>query len=87
MQAEERGAEIFIAYLGITNPGRGARWRMQMSRNGLHHVTAISGPARRNVDFYTRILGLRLVKKTVTSTIPARTTSTMATAPLTPAPS
>ena len=36
-----------------------------MSRNGLHHVTAISGPARRNVDFYTRILGLRLVKKTV----------------------
>ena len=36
-----------------------------MSRNGLHHVTAISGPARRNLDFYTRVLGLRLVKKTV----------------------
>ncbi len=36
-----------------------------MSRNGIHHVTAISGPARRNVDFYTRVLGLRLVKKTV----------------------
>ena len=36
-----------------------------MSRNGLHHVTAISGPARRNVEFYTRTLGLRLVKKTV----------------------
>jgi len=33
--------------------------------HGLHHVTAIAGPARRNVDFYTRILGLRLVKKTV----------------------
>ena len=32
---------------------------------GLHHVTAISGPARRNLDFYTRVLGLRLVKKTV----------------------
>lgn len=32
---------------------------------GLHHVTAIAGPARRNVDFYTRTLGLRLVKKTV----------------------
>ncbi len=31
----------------------------------MHHVTAISGPARRNVDFYTRVLGLRLVKKTV----------------------
>jgi glyoxalase family protein len=33
--------------------------------HGIHHVTAISGPARRNVDFYTRVLGLRLVKKTV----------------------
>ena len=32
---------------------------------GLHHVTAIAGPARRNLDFYTRTLGLRLVKKTV----------------------
>jgi len=32
---------------------------------GIHHVTAIAGPARRNVDFYTRVLGLRMVKKTV----------------------
>jgi glyoxalase family protein len=36
-----------------------------MGQNGIHHVTAIAGPARRNVDFYTRLLGLRLVKKTV----------------------
>ncbi|KAB1073418.1 ring-cleaving dioxygenase [Methylobacterium planeticum] len=36
-----------------------------MSEHGLHHVTAFSGPALRNVDFYTRVLGLRLVKKTV----------------------
>jgi glyoxalase family protein len=36
-----------------------------MFQNGIHHVTAIAGPARRNVDFYTRTLGLRLVKKTV----------------------
>ncbi|MBR0681876.1 ring-cleaving dioxygenase [Roseomonas eburnea] len=36
-----------------------------MTRHGIHHVTAISGEARRNVDFYTRILGLRLVKRTV----------------------
>jgi glyoxalase family protein len=35
-----------------------------MSR-GIHHVTAIAGPARRNLDFYTRTLGLRMVKKTV----------------------
>jgi glyoxalase family protein len=33
--------------------------------SGIHHVTAISGPASRNLDFYTRVLGMRLVKKTV----------------------
>ncbi len=32
---------------------------------GLHHVTAISGPAQENVDFYNGRLGLRFVKKTV----------------------
>jgi len=32
---------------------------------GIHHVTSIAGSARRNLDFYTRTLGLRLVKKTV----------------------
>ena len=35
------------------------------SPNGIHHVTAISGPARRNLSFYAEVLGLRLVKKTV----------------------
>jgi len=33
--------------------------------SGIHHVTAIAGNASRNLDFYTRTLGLRLVKKTV----------------------
>src|SRR4029079_9850386 len=32
---------------------------------GLHHITAIAGNAARNHDFYTKVLGLRLVKKTV----------------------
>ena len=32
---------------------------------GLHHITAIASNAQRNIDFYTRVLGLRLVKKTV----------------------
>ena len=32
---------------------------------GLHHVTAVTGDAPRNVEFYTRVLGMRLVKKTV----------------------
>ncbi|MEP9369755.1 ring-cleaving dioxygenase [Xanthobacter sp. VNH20] len=36
-----------------------------MTTHGIHHVTAISGPAQRNKTFYTDTLGLRLVKKTV----------------------
>ena len=36
-----------------------------MRFEGVHHVTCITGDAPRNVDFYTRVLGLRLVKKTV----------------------
>jgi glyoxalase family protein len=32
---------------------------------GIHHITAIAGNARRNLDFYTRVLGLRMVKRTV----------------------
>ena len=36
-----------------------------MLLEGVHHVTLITGDAPRNVDFYTRVLGLRLVKKTV----------------------
>jgi glyoxalase family protein len=32
---------------------------------GIHHITAITGDAPGNVDFYVRVLGLRLVKKTV----------------------
>jgi len=33
--------------------------------SGLHHVTAISGPAQENLDFYAGVLGMRLVKKSV----------------------
>ena len=32
---------------------------------GIHHVTAISGPAQQNVDFYADLLGLRTIKQTV----------------------
>jgi glyoxalase family protein len=32
---------------------------------GLHHITAIADNAQRNYNFYTQVLGLRLVKKTV----------------------
>ena len=36
-----------------------------MRLEGVHHITLITADAPRNVDFYTRVLGLRLVKKTV----------------------
>jgi glyoxalase family protein len=36
-----------------------------MKLEGLHHITAITGDAPRNVDFYARLLGLRMVKKSV----------------------
>ncbi|MHA7179726.1 ring-cleaving dioxygenase [Arthrobacter sp. MDB2-24] len=38
---------------------------MTAQTEGLHHVTAIAGDPQRNIDFYIKGLGLRLVKKTV----------------------
>src|SRR5690242_2134379 len=32
---------------------------------GIHHITLVSANAQRTVDFYTQVLGLRLVKQTV----------------------
>jgi glyoxalase family protein len=42
-----------------------------MQLQGIHHISAITGDARRNLDFYTRILGLRLVAKTVNQDDPS----------------
>ncbi len=42
-----------------------------MKLEGIHHVTAITGDARGNLDFYARVLGLRLVKKTVNQDDPS----------------
>jgi glyoxalase family protein len=36
-----------------------------MELGGLHHITAVTGDAAGNVSFYTQVLGMRLVKKTV----------------------
>jgi glyoxalase family protein len=41
------------------------------SVTGLHHVTAIAGPAQENLDFYAGVLGMRLVKKSVNQDDPA----------------
>jgi glyoxalase family protein len=36
-----------------------------MQLHGIHHLTAVSADARGNRNFYTRVLGMRRVKKTV----------------------
>src|SRR3954454_16558197 len=55
-----------------TNQGGSARFSKfsvgrvpRMKIEGIHHVTCITGDAPANVDFYARVLGLRMVKKTV----------------------
>ncbi|HYO13390.1 MAG TPA: ring-cleaving dioxygenase [Thermoanaerobaculia bacterium] len=40
------------------------------SVHGIHHVTAISGDAQENLDFYTGVLGLRLVKRSINQDAP-----------------
>jgi glyoxalase family protein len=42
-----------------------------MQLQGIHHISAITGDAQRNLDFYTRVLGLRLVAKTVNQDDPS----------------
>ena len=42
-----------------------------MKLEGIHHVTCITGDAPRNVEFYVRVLGLRMVKKTVNQDDPS----------------
>ena len=42
-----------------------------MKLEGIHHITAITADAQRNVDFYAGLLGLRLVKKSVNQDSPS----------------
>src|SRR2546426_2929911 len=48
-------------------PGRGrvANWRDMKPLNGIHHISAITADATTNLLFYTGVMGMRLVKKTV----------------------
>src|SRR5207249_202027 len=42
-----------------------------MKLEGIHHITCITGEAPLNVEFYVRVLGLRMVKKTVNQDDPS----------------
>ena len=42
-----------------------------MKLEGIHHITAITAEAQRNVDFYAGLMGLRLAEKTVNQDQPS----------------
>lgn len=44
---------------------------MNKHQKGIHHITALSGDAQRNADFYVKSLGMRLVKKSVNQDDPS----------------
>lgn len=45
---------------------------MEQQLTGIHHVTAITGDPQRTLGFYSEVLGLRLVKRTVNFDDPGR---------------
>jgi glyoxalase family protein len=56
-----------VPYWGLV-PGECERcmdWETIFNMSGIHHVTAIAGRVIPNLEFYTRVLGLRFVKRTV----------------------
>ena len=60
-----RGQGCAETHLFLTIPRRITTFVVTMSILGLHHVTSLASDPQRNLDFYTGLLGLRLVKQTV----------------------
>jgi glyoxalase family protein len=48
-----------------------ACWPIGLKLDGIHHISAITGDAPGNVEFYTGVLGMRMVKRTVNQDEPA----------------
>jgi glyoxalase family protein len=55
----------FASYISCSRDIRRRTGTIVMQLNGIHHLTAVSADARLNHQFYTRMLGMRMVKKTV----------------------
>src|SRR5215216_2151664 len=67
----EAGLQARIPLLIRQNQRRAADEDTSMSSvTGIHHITCIAGDPQENVDFYTRVLGMRLVKKSVNQDVP-----------------
>ncbi|HSJ72844.1 MAG TPA: ring-cleaving dioxygenase [Miltoncostaeaceae bacterium] len=63
--------QLSLALLAAASSFRPRGEERIMRLEGVHHVTAITGDAPRNVDFYARVLGLRLTAKTVNQDDPS----------------
>jgi glyoxalase family protein len=60
----KRRHHVLLSFLSVwAAQPRGGQDYMEL--HGLHHVTAVTGQVRANLEFYTKVLGLQLVKKTV----------------------
>src|SRR5882724_3691010 len=56
---------FFKSFISKGAIGCEAALKLMGEIKGIHHVTAIAGPAQENLDFYAGVLGLRLVKQSV----------------------
>src|SRR3954451_10703565 len=66
MQLYSLTEQVFHGGHGTVHCNDGRRGKeSEVCLEGIHHVTCITGDAAGNVEFYTRVLGLRMVKKTV----------------------
>ena len=63
--ADERYTQILTALLAQLKKILASWYNGHAGVNGLHHITAIAGPAQENLDFYAGVLGMRLVKRSV----------------------
>src|SRR5689334_15109704 len=65
LRRRKAGMQAWVPSAGCPCALSFARTTKGRNMPGIHHVTAISGAPERNLDFYSRVLALRLVKKTV----------------------
>jgi glyoxalase family protein len=67
--AVDASASLAAPACALHSPFDPGGWLLRLE--GIHHVTAITGDAPGNVDFYTRVMGLRMVAKTVNQDDPS----------------
>jgi glyoxalase family protein len=64
-KARDKRSVLHSSMIACRASAAGHRVLDAVKLEGIHHISAITGDARRNVEFYTGVLGLRMVKRTV----------------------